>query len=129
MKMKKNVILLIVLGLTAVINKINAQNTNPFIVKQSGKGNKVLLFIPGFACSSEVWDETKSSYEKDFTCYTLTMPGFAGAPPESSPTFLGWEKEIVNYIQKNKINKPIIIGHSMGGALALAIAADYPDLI
>jgi len=101
----------------------------PFEVNISGKGSHSIIFIPGFGCSGKVWDETRSGYEKDFTCCTLTMAGFAGTPADSNPSFQSWEKGIADYIQQNKINKPIIIGHSMGGDLALALAADYPDLV
>jgi pimeloyl-ACP methyl ester carboxylesterase len=76
-----------------------------------------------------VWTETRAAYEKEFTCYTLTMAGFAGTTPQIHPTFAGWEKGIAQYITDQKIKKPIIIGHSMGGGLAMALAADYPELI
>lgn len=109
---------------------VTAQNkTYPFEVKITGKGHQSILFIPGFASSGEVWNETKSQYEKNFTCYTLTMAGFAGIQPQPNSNFENWEKGIVNYIHENKIDNPILIGHSMGGGLALAIAADYPDLV
>ena len=107
-----------------------AQNTSyPFAVKVSGQGKQALFFIPGFASSGAVWNETKAAYEKEFTCYTLTMAGFAGIPPQPNASFVTWETSIVKYIKENKIDKPILIGHSMGGGLALAIAADYPELI
>jgi len=57
------------------------------------------------------------------------MAGFAGVKPQPNPSFENWKNEIANYIKTNKIEKPILIGHSMGGGLALAIAADYPELI
>ena len=88
-----------------------------------------LIFIPGFSCSGEVWNETISVFENNYTCYILTMAGFAGVPPQSDPTFQSWEKGIANFIEQFKIEKPVIIGHSMGGGLAMALAADYPQLI
>jgi len=103
--------------------------SHSFDVKISGKGKQSIIFIPGFGCSSEVWNETKINYEKDFTCYTLTMAGFAGITPMENPTFNKWEKEIADFIKQNKIFKPIVIGHSMGGGLGMAIASDYPELI
>lgn len=101
----------------------------PFEVKISGNGNSSIILIPGFASSGEVWAETRGIYEKDHTCYTLTMAGFAGADPEPTPTFENWKMGIADFIKKKDVEKPILIGHSMGGALAMAIAADYPKLI
>ncbi|MEM7375366.1 MAG: alpha/beta hydrolase [Bacteroidota bacterium] len=87
------------------------------------------MFIPGFACSGEVWDETKAIYEKQFACYTLTMAGFAGAEPSPNSSFENWKIGIADFIKDKNIEKPILIGHSMGGGLAMAIAADYPELV
>ncbi len=110
------------------LNSFAQTKSYPFNVVKSGNGKQSIIFIPGFASSGDVWNETKANFEKDYTCYTLTMAGFAGAKPQTEITFSSWEKGIANYIIDNKISKPTIIGHSMGGALALAIAADYPDL-
>lgn len=104
-------------------------NTYPFKVEKSGQGNQSIIFIPGFASSGDVWNGTKSQFEKNYTCYTLTMAGFAGVPSQGDITFINWENSIANYIKDNKIEKAILVGHSMGGALALAIAADYPQLV
>ena len=129
-KMKKCTLLFIALIFSALCLKAFAQTKSyPFEVIKTGKGKQAIIFIPGFASSAEVWNETKSNFEKDFTCYTLTMAGFAGVKPQPNATFENWKTEIANYIKTNKIEKTIIIGHSMGGGLALAIAADYPELI
>lgn len=115
---------------TALSLSVSGQNKPyPFDIKKSGQGKQSVIFIPGFASSGEVWNETKSIYEKDFTCYTFTMAGFAGVNPQPNASFTNWENGIASYIKENKIVKPIIIGHSMGGALALAIASDYPELV
>ena len=111
------------------VNLFGQNKSYPFDIKISGQGKQSIIFIPGFASSGEVWNETKSIYEKDFTCYTLTMAGFAGVEPQANATFENWETSIASYIKENKIEKPIIIGHSMGGGLALALASDYPELI
>ena len=58
----------------------------PFEFEKSGNGNRTIVLIPGFACSGEVWAETKAIYEKGYTCYTLTMAGFADAEPNPNPS-------------------------------------------
>lgn len=128
--MKKITFLLILLlFFAAVCNIFGQEKTYPFEVKKSGKGKQSLILIPGFASSGDVWNETTAKFDKDFTCYTLTMAGFAGAKPDADASFKDWEKGIATYIKNNKIEKPVIIGHSMGGGLAMAIAADYPELV
>ena len=124
----KKIILLI-----AVLFSVNVQTLFceelPLDVKISGNGSRSIIFIPGFSCSGEVWDETVNYFEKDFKCYVLTMPGFAGVKPESSPVFKNWVTYIAEYIIENDIKKPIVIGHSIGGGMAMLLAASYPKLV
>ncbi|SHL24604.1 alpha/beta fold hydrolase [Flavobacterium saccharophilum] len=127
--MKKYILIIALLFSALCLNVFAQTKQYPFEVSKTGKGKQAIIFIPGFASSGAVWDETKAVFEKDYTCYTLTMAGFAGVKPQPNPSFENWKNEIANYIKNNKIEKPILIGHSMGGGLALAIAADYPDLI
>jgi pimeloyl-ACP methyl ester carboxylesterase len=127
--MKKYILIIALLFSALCLNVFAQTKQYPFEVVKTGKGKQAIIFIPGFASSGEVWKDTKTAFEKDFTCYTLTMAGFAGVKPQPNPSFENWKTEIANYIKANKIEKPIIIGHSMGGGLALAIAADYPELI
>ncbi len=101
----------------------------PFSVTKSGTGKQTLIFIPGFASSGDVWKETVGDLKNEYTCHVFTMAGFAGVAPQEDPTFEKWKAAIAQYIRDEKIIRPILIGHSMGGGLALAIAADYPDLV
>lgn len=102
-----------------------AQKTGyPFEVKitGAGKAKPALLFLPGFACSGSVWDETVAHYQPIYSCYTFTMGGFAGVPPQSSPSLAAWVEALATYIKDNKIENPVIIGHSLGGGIALMLA-------
>ena len=101
----------------------------PFTVAKTGTGEQSIIFIPGFASSGDVWNETVEVLKDKYSCYVLTMAGFAGVAPQEDATFEKWKMSIAQYIREMKIDKPVIVGHSMGGGLALAIAADYPDLV
>ena len=57
------------------------------------------------------------------------MPGFAGVRAESDSNWKNWKTEIASYIQANSLDGTTIIGHSMGGMMALDLASEYPDLI
>lgn len=125
----KNVYIFVIFLLIAFQTFGQIISDYPFEVEISGNGNSSIILIPGFASSGEVWAETSAVYEKDHTCYTLTMAGFADAEPKPAPTFENWKVGIADFIKEKNIEKLILIGHSMGGALAMAIAADYPKLI
>lgn len=124
--MKKTIVLLL-----TVFTSLNiyAQPKFPFDVKVSGYGNNDIIFIPGLSSSGSVWDATAERYSKDYKCHVLTFHGFAGVAPDDTTDFRGWENSVAQYIIDKKISKPIIIGHSIGGGLALLLAADYPSLI
>ena len=127
--MKKYILITALLFSALCFNVFGQTKSYPFEVAKTGTGKQAIIFIPGFASSGDVWNETRANFEKEFTCYTFTMAGFAGVKPQPNASLKNWETEIVNYIKANKIEKPIVIGHSMGGVLALAIASDYPELI
>lgn len=126
---KYKIFFILVLVFAAVCNIFGQIRSYPFEVKKSGKGSQTIIFIPGLASSGEVWNENVTKFDKNFSCYVLTMKGFAGVKPLAGASFKDWEKGIAEYIADQKIEKPIIIGHSMGGGLAMALAADYPDLL
>ena len=121
--------MLSVLVMAAFSLNTSGQNSFPFTIKISGQGSKNIILIPGLASSGDVWNETVARYDKDYKCYTLTFHGFAGVATDDSVSFKNWENSIARYIQINKISNPIIIGHSIGGGMAMMLAADYPDLI
>jgi pimeloyl-ACP methyl ester carboxylesterase len=125
----KKFIILFFLFIILCIN-VFAQKQYPFQVQVSGKGKKSIILIPGFASSGKVWNETKARFEKNYTCHVLTMAGFAGVPAGGDEaTFKKWEEGIAAYISDKKLDKPVVIGHSMGGGLALALAANHPEII
>lgn len=111
-----------------VISTLSFAGDYSFSVAKSGKGTQAIIFIPGFACSGDVWRETVAMLEDNYTCYVLTMPGFAGVLPEEDPSFEKWKCGIIQFIEDEKLKNPILVGHSMGGGLALAIASDVPEL-
>lgn len=126
----KKISLMMMLGILSLSSYLsNAQSKDyPFEVNRSGSGNESIIFIPGFTCPAAVWNETLPYFQKKYTCYTVTMSGFAGTPARSDASFKHWEEGIAQFIKDKKIH-PIVVGHSMGGGLAMALAADYPDII
>jgi len=98
-----------------------------FRVKVTGTG-KPMILIPGLSSSGDVWDTTVARYKDRFECHVLTLAGFAGVPRVPAPFLDRVRDSIVEYVRAKKLVKPVIVGHSLGGTLALDLAARYPDL-
>ncbi len=118
MKSLRRIIFLLLL--TSVF-ELNAQNA--FEVKVEGKGQPI-LFFPGFTCTGEVWQETVIELAKNCECHIFTFAGFGNVPSIEKPWLPKIKEEIVQYVKEHKLENPIVIGHSMGGALGLWLATD-----
>lgn len=114
-------------ALVALAPALAAQQ--PFTVEVSGSGRPMLL-IPGLTNSGEVWRATAAEFSRDHEVHVLSLAGFAGTPPIATDT--GWlvrqREAIVAYVRERGLERPVIVGHSLGGMLALWIAAEHPEL-
>jgi N-formylmaleamate deformylase len=96
----------------------------PFTVKVTGKGSPV-IFIPGYTCGGAVWDATVAKFSSSRECHVLTIRGFGGEAAAAKPFTLADVKNgIKTYITEKKLKQVVIVGHSMGGFLAMWSATE-----
>ncbi len=94
----------------------------------SGKG-KPIIFLPGFTTPGSIWNETVRNIESKNEIHLISYAGFNGIEPIEMPWYKTIKDEIIRYIKENNLREVRIIGHSMGGSLAIDIAANLPDRI
>ena len=99
----------------------------PFQVKITGRGPAMIL-IPGLSCPGEVWDTTVARYQDRYQMHVLSIGGFAGVPRGPAPLLENVRERLAAYIKEKHLEKPVIVGHSLGGFVALDLAEKYPDL-
>ena len=100
-------------------------------VAVEGQGPDV-IFIPGLSSSPAVWQGTVDHLAGRYRVHRIHVQGFAGAPAEgnaSGPVAAPVAEEIARYIRENGLNKPAVVGHSMGGTMGMMLAARHPDLV
>jgi N-formylmaleamate deformylase len=98
-----------------------------FSVQVVGRGPDVIM-IPGLTLGREVWAETVAAIP-GYRYHLIHVAGFAGAPARGNrrgPIVAPLAEEIARYIERAGLRRPAIIGHSMGGTLAMMIGARYP---
>jgi N-formylmaleamate deformylase len=114
----------LLLSLTLLATSIaTAEDAAPFSVKVSGAGSPALIFIPGLTCSGEVWDATVEHFAATNECHVLTLAGMGGQPPIPAPWMDTIRDAVLAYVRDNGLEKPVVVGHSIGGSLAFAIGS------
>lgn len=87
------------------------------------------MLIHGFSESSDIWEQQLPSLREKFHVIIPDLPG-AGKTPLTTPLSIESMADFVHTILlAEEIEKVVIIGHSMGGYVALAIAEKYPQLV
>lgn len=95
----------------------------------SGKGNAIVL-LHGFLENKKMWKEYVDFFSEKYRVITIDLLGHGESEPLGYVHEMEDNANVVNEVLKNlKIEKAIIVGHSMGGYVALAFAELYPDKI
>jgi pimeloyl-ACP methyl ester carboxylesterase len=97
-------------------------------VDRYGSGPHTLILIPGLGCGPWEWYGTIAHESSNYTIYALTLPGFDGLPATTvQPLIPAFVSDVAKLLDARKIVKPIIVGHSLGGTLAIVLGESYPD--
>lgn len=100
-------------------------------VERHGDHGRPVILIPGLAGGPWVWQQTIASLEKDHVVYAVTLAGFDGTPvpTDGGNLFDRADTSLLQLIRQQKIDRPVLVGHSLGGTLALRFAGEHPELI
>jgi pimeloyl-ACP methyl ester carboxylesterase len=99
------------------------------VVGASGSGPDVLL-IPGLAAGPGVWSGVVAAVP-GYRYHRVHVRGFARLPPDANargPVLDPLVAEIARYCAEAGLRRPAIVGHSMGGTLALMLGLARPAL-
>ena len=99
-------------------------------VETVGSGPDVVL-IPGLSSHPDVWRDTVAAVP-GYRYHLVHVAGFAGKPAganASGPVIEPIAAEIARYIREARLERPAIVGHSLGGDWALLVAGRNPGLV
>jgi len=97
--------------------------------REAGSGHP-LIFFHGFCDSHEVWSEFVKPFSKTNHVVTPDLPGFGRSEPLPSPFSIDQAADVMaDWLQNLKLNPCIIVGHSLGGYVALSILERHPEIL
>lgn len=97
-------------------------NKQPIHVKVVGKGNPVLL-LPGFTVPGESWNATVNQLKDNYEFHVVTLAGFGGKEPIEFPWLPKVNEALENYIEQQQLKNVTVVGHSLGGSMAIWLAS------
>ena len=89
-----------------------------------------ILFIHGWGVLVEPYQESLNILSERYQVIAPVLPGLGNSTaPEKIKNYNDYAKIIGNFAKKLNLKKIHVIGHSLGGAIAIALAALMPSIV
>lgn len=88
--------------------------------------NKTVVLLHGFLQNLDVWSSYVLSYMRDFRVITIDLPGHGHTDSYGEVHSMDMMARVVKTVlDEAGVNQCVMVGHSMGGYVALAFAEKY----
>ena len=96
--------------------------------RKEGSGTP-LVIVHGLYGSSDNWLNIGKRLAEKHTVYMIDQRNHGRSPFSNSHTFNNMRNDLSEFFEKHNIEKATLLGHSMGGKVAMWFAADYPEKV
>jgi pyruvate dehydrogenase E2 component (dihydrolipoamide acetyltransferase) len=97
------------------------------------KSDRPIVFIHGLGGSLSSWQLVMGGLAATHRMTAVDLPGHGGssksAPAEADYSVAGLANDIATTLSAGKRMPSVIVGHSLGGAVALKVATEHPELV
>jgi len=94
---------------------------------QTGEFGPPLVILHGLFGSARNWQGIAKQLASHYTIYALDLRNHGASPHADTMSYQEMAGDVVEFLDKQQLNAPIILGHSMGGKVAMTLALRYPN--
>lgn len=112
------------------VKKLNIGNNITIAYADEGTGPETLLFIHGLGSYLPAWKKNVEVLRQYYRCIAVDLPGYGKSSKgiyEGSMEF--FSDAVISLVDKLGIRQVVLVGHSMGGQIAMVTALRYPERI
>lgn len=96
--------------------------------KKMGTGQP-LIIVHGLYGASDNWLTIAKELANNFEVYVVDQRNHGNSPHANSHTYQDLKEDLLEFMDDHKIDKAILLGHSMGGKTVMFFATDYPERV
>lgn len=96
--------------------------------RKLGSGQPIII-LHGLYGASDNWMTIGRQLSENYEVWLLDLRNHGKSPHHNIHNYDVMKDDLHEFISRNKIENPVLVGHSMGGKVAMAFALSYPDLI
>ncbi|MCP4291779.1 MAG: alpha/beta hydrolase [bacterium] len=122
--MSSTFMVLVLLALTTVPSSAQSQGESQVL---EGRGEFEIVLIHGLGSNAKVWDEVVPYLMGTFNVAVFEMAGHGKTQPIADNTITKEVLRLESFIKENGFVYPTLVGHGMGGMIALEYTMDHPS--
>ncbi len=96
--------------------------------REIGEGTPIII-LHGLFGASDNWMSIGKLLAENHKVYLLDLRNHGNSIKSTAFDYDTMAKDVITFIEKHQIESPIILGHSMGGKVAMNLAVEYPEKI
>lgn len=114
---------------TATALKSTTHNGETIRYLDTGDGDPAIVFVHGWCCDHTFWRDQVPVFAPNHRVVAVDLPGHGSSDkPDRDYTIDNFVDVVASLIDQLGLDKPVVVGHSMGGTITLNLARQRPDL-
>lgn len=95
----------------------------------AGRSTRTVVLIHGWTCDHTFWQAQIDVLKQRYRVFALDLPGHGRSEPAPDYSMQRFARAVNAVLEKEKVQKAVLAGHSMGGAVMLEFARLYPEKV